>query len=117
MRHEALRNRAESGRSWCLRWAVCDAVGVVEGEDLVSHSNNVSVCLSNSRRGCWWLVVGGDERAERLVGFIRVGGEVDAVEVLEHPPARSQFGPDLEHLAECLDPVGGEGWSKRANCR
>jgi hypothetical protein len=49
-----------------------------------------------------------DERSERLVGFVVVFGEVDAVEVLEHPPGRFQLGPAGQDPSEGFDPVVGE---------
>jgi hypothetical protein len=44
-------------------------------------------------------LVGVEEGGERLVGFVVAGGEVDAVEVLEHPPGCFELGPAREDFA------------------
>ena len=77
--------------------AVGDPVGVVEGEDFVSpfeEGFDESVELDD---GCF--LPDFDERCERRVGLVWVGGEVDAVEVLEHPPGCYEFGTTVEDPA------------------
>ncbi len=73
----------------------------MEGEDLVSPVDQGGDDLVEFGEGM--VLVGLDERFQRLVGFLRVLGEVDAVEVLEHPPGRLQVGVSGQDLAEGFD--------------
>jgi hypothetical protein len=84
-----------------LEGTVGDPVGVVEGKDLVAPGEQgVDDLFVLGQR---LVLEGGDEGAEGLVGGGVVGGEVDAVEVLQQSPRRRQLGLEGEDTAEGFD--------------
>ena len=78
----------------------------MEGEDLVSPlEEGFDQPVELDERG---VLPDVDEGGERLVGFLGVCCEVDAVEVLEHPPGCFQFGTAGQDPSERFDPFVGE---------
>ncbi len=71
--------------------AVGGSIGVVEGEDLISTFEEGPHQRLVFEEGM--VLIDLDEGAESLVGLVAVSGEVDAVQVLEHPPCCFEFGP------------------------
>ena len=86
--------------------AVGDAVGVVESEDFVAPFEEGAGEFGELDHGV--LVVEVEERSEGLVGFVGVGCEVDAVEMLEHSPCHLEFGSTRKETSQGLDPVIGQ---------
>lgn len=79
------------------------SVGVVEGEDLISPFEKCFGELFELEE--WMVLVDLDEGSEGLVGLFGLFCEVDALEVLQHPPGRFQFGPAGALRPEGFDPV------------
>ncbi len=76
------------------------------GEDLVSPlEQRLTQLVELGQR---MICVDVEERPERLVGLVVIGGDVDTVEVLEHPPGRFELGSSGEDLSEPGSLVVGE---------